>query len=279
MNPEDIKTFFSSLTLEKVGPALLILVVGLIVVKVLNIVFKKILTKSRVEKSIHSILCSAFKILLNCLLALIVASKLGIDVTSLVAILGVASLAISLAVQGALSNLTGGVMILTTHPFLVGDWVEIANVSGTVKEIGISYTRLMTADQKEIFIPNSEIAASKIINYTKAGSRRVDFTFSASYDSDVEEVKTALLKAAMMPKVQTEPAPFAAVNKYGDNSIEYVLRVWTAAEDYWDVWFGVTEKVKVCFDEAGIEMSYPHLNVHLDAKAAEKPSVSEAPKA
>lgn len=261
-----IKSFFASLTLEKLTPALIIFVVGYFVIKALTKLFDRVLARSKIEKTIHGFLRSAFKILLNAILVLIIASSLGIDVTSLVALLSVASLAVSLAVQGALSNVAGGIAILTTHPFRVGDWVEIAGVSGTVHEIGMSYTTLLTADQKEIFVPNSEISSSKIINYTMAGSRRVDFTFTASYDDAVEDVKIALLKAAMLPMVQTEPAPFVAVNKYGDSAIEYVLRVWTSSADYWDAYFGITERVKICFDEAGITMTYPHLNVHLQPK-------------
>lgn len=262
-----IKKFFASLTLEKLVPALIIFVIGFFVVKALTKLFEKVLARSKIEKTIHGFLRSAFKILLNAILVLIIASSLGIDVTSLVALLSVASLAISLAVQGALSNVAGGIMILTAHPFHVGDWVEIGTTSGTVHEIGMSYTTLLTADQKEIFVPNSEISSSKIINYTMAGSRRVDMTFTASYDDAVEDVKMALLKAAMLPMVQTEPAPFAAVNQYGNSSIEYVLRVWVASGDYWDAYFGITENVKACFDEAGITMTYPHLNVHLEANS------------
>ena len=193
------------------------------------------------------------------LIFLIVAGSLGIDVSSMIALLSVASLAVTLAVQGALSNLAGGIMLLSTHPFRVGDFVEVGTVSGTVQEIGMTYTTLVTPDQKEIFVPNSEVAAAKIINYTA-----VDLTFTASYDDAAETVKAALLKAADLPQVYKDPAPFAAVNRYGDSAIEYVLRVWTSAADYWDVYFGIVENVRTRFEEAGISMTYPHLNVHLD---------------
>ncbi len=262
-----IKSFFASLTLEKLTPALLIFVVGYFAIKALTKLFDRVLARSKIEKTVHGFLRAAFKILLNAIMVLMIVSSLGIDATSLVAILSVASLAISLAVQGALSNVAGGIMILTSHPFRVGDWVEIGTIAGTVQEIGMSYTTLLTGDQKEIFVPNNEISSSKIINYTMAGNRRVDFTFTASYDDAVEDVKTALRKAAMLPMVQTDPPPFVAVSKYGDSAIEYVLRVWTSAADYWDAYYGITENVKVCFDEAGITMTYPHLNVHLESKS------------
>ena len=150
-------------------------------------------------------------------------------------------------------------MLLSTHPFRVGDFVEVGTVSGTVQEIGMTYTTLVTPDQKEIFVPNSEVAAAKIINYTAVTNRRVDLTFTASYDDAAETVKAALLKAADLPQVYKDPAPFAAVNRYGDSAIEYVLRVWTAATDYWDVYFAIVENVRVRFEEAGISMTYPHL--------------------
>lgn len=270
MDLTKIKAFFASLTLEKLVPALVIFVVSYFAIKVLTRLFDKVLARSKIEKTIHGFLRSTFKILLNAIMVLMIVSSLGIDATSLVAILSVASLAISLAVQGALSNVAGGIMILTAHPFRVGDWVEVGTISGTVHEIGMSYTTLMTADQKEIFVPNSEISSSKIVNYTAVGQRRVDLTFTASYDDASEDVKTALLKAAMLPMVQTDPAPFTAVSKYGESAVEYVLRVWTASEHYWDVYYGITENVRVCFAEAGITMTYPHLNVHLQTAREEK---------
>ena len=259
-----VTKFFSAITLQKLPPAILTFVIAYFASRVILKIVDKLLSRSRMEKTIAKFLRSALRILMWVLIVLIVASSLGIDVTSMVALLSVASLAVSLAVQGALTNLAGGVTLLSTHPFRVGDFVEVGGVSGTVQEIGMTYTTLTTADQKEIFVPNSEISSSKIINYTAMTSRRVDLTFTASYDDDVEVVKTALLKAAMLPQVQTEPAPFVAVSKYGDNSIEYVLRVWTAAGEYWNIYYAIIEQVKVCFDEAGITMTYPHLNVHLD---------------
>ena len=262
-----VKTFFASLTLQRLVPALIICAVGFVAIKGFMKLFNRILARSKVDPTIHGFLRAAFRVLLTTVVVLMVVSSLGLDATSLIAVLSVASLAISLAVQGALSNIAGGLMILTTHPFRVGDWVEIAGIAGTVVEIGTSYTKLMTGDRKEIFVPNSEISASKIINYTMAGSRRVDITVSASYDDAVEDVKTALRKAVLLPQVQTEPAPFVALSGYGDSAIEYIVRVWTASDDYWDVYYGILENVKICFDEAGISMTYPHLNVHLDPPA------------
>ena len=252
-----ITHFFSSFTLAKLPPAIITFIIAYAASRVVLKVADKLFARSRMEKTIEKFLRSALRILMWALIFLI-------DVSSMIALLSVASLAVTLAVQGALSNLAGGIMLLSTHPFRVGDFVEVGTVSGTVQEIGMTYTTLVTPDQKEIFVPNSEVAAAKIINYTAVTNRRVDLTFTASYDDAAETVKAALLKAADLPQVYKDPAPFAAVNRYGDSAIEYVLRVWTAATDYWDVYFAIVENVRVRFEEAGISMTYPHLNVHLD---------------
>lgn len=266
------KKFLASLTLEKLAPAVLILVVGCFVIRLLTRLFEKVLSRSHIEKNAHGFLRSAFRILLYTIVVLMAASSLGFDVTSLIAVLSVISLAFSLAIQGALSNLAGGITVLTTHPFRVGDYVEIGTVSGTVAEIGMSYTKLHTADSKEIFVPNSEITSSKIINYTMSGRRRVDLTFTASYRDSAETVKAALLQAARLPAVQSDPAPFAAVSRYTDSAVEYVLQVWVASEDYLDVYYAITERVRACFENAGIAMAYPRYNIHLDQISKDKES-------
>ena len=266
---------FGAISTARILPAIITFIIAYFVLKLVIKLVGNLLDRTPMEKTIVRFIRSSLRIVMWVLISIITASALGIDTTSMVALISVASLAVSLAVQGALSNLAGGVTLLSTHPFRVGDFVEVGGVSGTVQEIGMTYTTLTTADQKEIFVPNSEISSSKIINYTAMTSRRVDLTFTASYDDAVEDVKAALLKAAMLPQVQTEPAPFAAVNNYGDSSIEYVLRVWTSPAEYWNVYYAIVENVKVCFDEAGITMTYPHLNVHLDrAEAAEKANKS-----
>ena len=259
-----ITKVFSAISAANVVPAIITFVISYFVLKIVVKIVGNLLDRTPMEKTIVRFIRSSLHIVMWVLISVITASALGIDTTSMVALISVASLAVSLAVQGALSNLAGGVTLLSTHPFRVGDFVEVGGVSGTVQEIGMTYTTLVTPDQKEIFVPNSEVAAAKIINYTAVTNRRVDLTFTASYDDAAETVKAALLKAADLPQVYKDPAPFAAVNRYGDSAIEYVLRVWTAATDYWDVYFAIVENVRVRFEEAGISMTYPHLNVHLD---------------
>lgn len=259
-----IKGYVSELSFHKLLPAIIALALGLIAAKLLCRLFDKALEKSRLERSLHSFLRSGFKILIYVLLLLIVAGTMGFNVSSLVALLSVVSLAFSLAVQGTLANIAGGLQILTSHPFRVGDFVELGDLSGTVKEIRMVYTVITTVDNKEIFIPNSDVAAARVTNYTAEGKRRVDFTFGISYGCDAREVKEALLACTAQEKVYSDPAPFVGLLNYGDSAVEYVLRVWCKTEDYWDVYFAIQERAQGLLAQHGIELTYPHLNVHLD---------------
>ena len=245
-------------------PAVLILVIGIVIIKLVNKLVKAALDKTKLEKAAHSLIISVVNVALYIILGLIVATKLGIDVTSIVALASVLTLAVSLALQNMLANVIGGFTILSTNPFHSGDYVEVAGQAGTVTEINMTYTKLTTPDGKLISIPNSAVIASQIVNYSSEPIRRVDVNVSASYDSPVQEVIGALCAAGAVDKALTDPAPFAAVSTYGDNAINYTLRVWANNEDYWDVYFAVTQNVKKTFDERGIIMTYPHLNVHLD---------------
>lgn len=245
-------------------PALLILLVGIWIIRVLMRLLGNLLDKSKLEKAAHSLIVSVARVVLYVLLALIVASSLGIDVSGVIALASVLTLAVSLAVENALANVIGGFTLLYTQPFHSGDFVEIAGQSGTVNEIGLAYTKLTTADNKMISIPNSAVTSAQIVNYSTTGTRRVDITVSASYDAPMDQVLAALAQAADVPTVLAEPAPFAAVKSYGESAIEYVLQVWCAGDDYWTTLFEVNKNIKVSFDRNGIQMTYPHLNVHLD---------------
>lgn len=260
-----VKGFFDSLTWQKVIPPLVLLLVGLVAVRLLLRLFDRALERSRLERAAYAMLRSVMKVLLYFILLLLVAAQLGVDVSSLVAILSVISLALSLAVQGALTNVVGGVTLLTTRPFKAGDFVELGDQSGTVLEVSVTYTKLQTPDNKIVSIPNSTAAAARITNFSAAGTRRVDLTVSASYRSPVESVKAALLRAANSPTSLFTPEPFAGVKEYGDSAITYVLQVWSSALDYWTTYFTVNEAISREFAQDGIEMTYPHLNVHLDS--------------
>ncbi len=257
--------FFQTLTMATILPAVILLVIGVLAIRVLMKLVDKSLSKTKLEKAATSLIRSLLKVVLYVLLGLMVASKLGIDVTGIVALASVASLALSLSLQDALSNVIGGFTLLSNHPFHSGDFVEIAGQAGTVQTIDITYTKLTTADNKTISIPNSAVVASQIVNYSTSGTRRVDINVSAAYSAPIETVKAALLEAAKIDTVLDTPAaPFAAVLNYGDSAINYTLRVWTSAAEYWNAYFTITENIKAEFDKAGVEMTYPHLNVHLD---------------
>ena len=260
---EKIK-LFENWNLETVAEIAITLVVGLLAVRVFLKLADKALEKSRMERAAVSLIRSLLRVVLYVLLGLTLAPKLGIDVTGLVAFASVASLAISLSLQGALGNIVSGFSLLTNHPFKAGDFVEIAGQSGVVQAIDITYTKLTTGDNKVISIPNSAVVSAQIVNYTTSGTRRVDLTVTASYDAPVPKVKEALLEAANVSTTLFDPAPFAGVKNYGDSAIEYVLQVWTAAEDYWTTFYTVNERIKEEFDKADIEMTYPHLNVHMN---------------
>ncbi len=267
LSTADITTWLSTLTLDKIIPAALALVIGIVAVRLLCRLFEKLLSHSRLENHLLGFVRSLFRIVLYVIVALIVAGTLGFNVSSLVAMLSVVSLALSLAVQGTLSNIAGGIQILSSHPLRVGDYVEISQTEGTVSQIGMIYTSLVTPDHKTVHLPNSDVASSKIINYTVLGTRRIDLSFSAAYSCATQDVREALLLAAKREAILEEPAPLVQVAEYGDSSISYRLRVWCRAEDYWTLYYSITENVRTEFQQAGLEMCYPHLNVHLDVPA------------
>lgn len=258
-----IKDWLSAVALENILPMAIVTVVGLLVIRLVIAIVKKTLQKTRLEKAAHSLIISLTRVVLYVLLCLIVASGLGIDVTGIVALASVLTLAVSLAVQDALTNVIGGFTLLSTHPFSSGDYVEVAGQAGTVQEIGMIYTRLTTPDNKLISIPNSAVVSAQIVNYSVTGTRRVEVNVSASYTVPTQKVLDALVLAGTMDNVLLDPAPAAVVTEYGDSAIRYSLRVWTRTDDYWDVYFALNQKVKNVFDEQGIAMTYPHLNVHL----------------
>jgi len=263
---DTIKLWIADLTSWSVSnlvPALLILVIGILVIRIVMAVLNKALNASKLEKAAHSLIKSLASVVLGLLLGLIVASSVGIDVTSIVALASVLTLAVSLSLQNALANVIGGFTLLYTHPFKSGDYVEIAGKSGTVEEIGMSYTVLATPDNKLISIPNSSVVAGDIINYTITGTRRVDINVRAAYSVPTQKVIDALLQAGTVDNVLLDPAPFAAINNYGESAIEYTLRVWVKTDDYWDVFFAINQNVKNIFDAQEIKMSYPHMYVHM----------------
>jgi len=249
----------------KLIAALLVLVIGL---KLAKFITKKI----KKSKGFHKLDASVQSFLGNCLLAafdivVIVSACLivGIPAASFIAALGTAGVAIGLALQGSLSNFAGGLMILIFKPFKVGDFIDSNGVSGTVIDISIFYTVLRTGDNKHVTIPNGTLMNSTVTNASAEDTRRVDFTFSANYGCDVEKVKKILLDvAASEEKAFNDPAPFCRLTSHGESSLDFVLRVWCNSADYWDINFNIKEKVVKAFEENGIEIPFPQLDVHLD---------------
>ena len=259
-----IVKLFANQLFQDICRSAVILVVGIFAMRIIRRILKTTLEKSKLEKAAHSLITSLASAAMYVLLGLIVASSLGIDVTSIVALASVLTLALSLALQNMVSNILGGFTILYTHPFHSGDYVEIAGQGGTVKEINMTYTMLATADNKLISIPNSAVVAAQIVNYSAAETRRVEVLVSASYDAPTQKVLDALIQAGTVDNVLLDPAPRAVITAYGDSAISYSLRLWVKTPDYWDVYFQVNQRVKDVFDEQGIEMTYPHLNVHIN---------------
>lgn len=251
-------------TLGRLLSAALLALVCLLVVKLLLKAVDRVLAHSRVDATLRGMLRATVKALLLFLALLMVMGYLGIPVTSLVAVLSVAGLAISLSVQNFLNNVAGGFQLLISHPFKAGDYVAAGGCEGTVQEIGLFYTKILTVDNKLVQLPNNTVVSANITNYTHEPRRRVELKVTASYDAPVDKVKESLLASAgRVSGTLAEPAPMARVNAYLDSAIEYVLRVWCETPLYWDVYFDLTEEVKRGFDSDGIEMSYPHMNVHV----------------
>lgn len=260
---EAVKNF----SLEKLVILVGLIIASYVVIRILVNMVDRTMEHAGMERGIRTFLRSGLRVLLWVIAVCILLGYLGVPMTSLVAVLSVLSLAVSLAVQGILSNLAGGIMIVSTHPFAAGDFVELGDVSGKIKEVGLVYTVLTTSDNKEIHIPNGDISAKTIVNYSANPIRRVEVKFTVSYDAEMQTVKDSIARVVgEHGKILFTPEPLIRVNSYGSSSVEYIVRVWCATEDYWTVYFDLQEQVKAAFDRAGIEMTYDHLNVHLMEK-------------
>lgn len=246
-------------------PPLIMLLIGFIIIKIIMKVVRKAIAKSKLRKGLHTFIEKTIKIFLYTILIMIVADMLNIPVTSLLATFSVVGLAFSLAIQDTLSNLASGVMVLATHPFKTGDWVDVSNVSGTVKEITFNHTVITTLDNKIIRVPNKEVVGATIVNYSENKERRLCLSFDVSYDAPVQKVISVLNQLiSEAPYVLKEKETFAKLTAYKDSSIEYTIRVWTKNEDYWDLNFYMLEKAKELFDQNGIEIPYNQLDVHVN---------------
>lgn len=252
------------LTLQKILSAAITLLICLVIIRLLCKLVRRLLSRTKLDERIQKYVMGGVKLLLYILTVVIVAEQLNIPTTSFVALLSVGSLGVTLAAEDILGNVAGGLVILSSRPFSIGDYVEVSGVAGTVDEIGLNHTKLITPDGYRVMLPNKELASSQMINYTSLGRRRIAQKVSASYDAPTETVKNACRKAMdMTENLLTEPASTVYLTDYGDSAIEYTVYCWTAPEHYWDAAMALRENLRTTFQEAGVEMTYNHLNVHI----------------
>jgi len=248
----------------KLGLALVVLVVGLWIINRFVRLMGAGMERSNTEPTLARFLSSLTSIGLKALLFISVASMVGIETTSFIAVLGAAGLAVGLALQGSLANFAGGVLVLMFRPYKVGDFVEAQGVSGTVSEIQIFVTILKTPDNKVVIVPNGAISNGIITNYSMETTRRVDFVFGIGYSDDIGKAKATIERLLREDdRTRAEPEPQIVVSELADSSVNITSRVWVNASDYWGLYFDMTEKVKLTFDKEGISIPFPQRDVHL----------------
>ena len=251
----------------KIVYVLVILLIGSRLIKLVIKLLKKDRLVSKLDKSVVTFLISFVNITLYILLFVIIAGVIGIPSTSIITLLGSAGLAIGLALQGGLSNIAGGLLILIFKPFKVGDFIDNHSESGTVKSITIFYTTLVTIDNKIISIPNGTISNQSLINYSKEPLRRLDIDMDVSYDNKIEKVKKTLNDVINKEeRIIKDKETFVRLTKYKDSSMVYTIRVWVNNSDYWNVKFDLLENIKEAFDKEKIVIPYNQLDVHIENK-------------
>ncbi len=258
-----IEAFFNGMG-TKFFWAFLVFVIGWLLIKLVNKLVGKAFSRTKVDPILYTFALTATRIVLYVLLALTCLDMMGVKTTSLLTALGAAGLAVSLALQSSLSNLAGGVVLLVTKPFGKGDYVSIGDTEGTVHQIGLIHTILITFDNKRVYIPNGDISGSRITNFTAEAKRRLDLVFSIGYDDDVEKAKAAILQVlAQNPLALLEPSPLVRVCAHSASSLDIACKVWVATENYWNLNFDLYEEVKAAFDREGIHIPFNQLDLHV----------------
>lgn len=244
--------------------AVAIIVIGFWLVKRVNKLVRRTFEKKDYDPSLETFLASMISISLRILVIITALSQLGIEMTSFVALLGAAGLAIGMAFSGTLSNLAGGVMILFFKPYKIGDYIEAQGEQGHVKELRIFNTIILTLDNKTVIIPNGPLANGNMINYSSRSTRRVDFTVGIAYGDDYDTAKETLLKFVKEdPRIIDEEDNFIGLNELADSSVNLTLRVWCKTEDYWDVYFKMNERIYKEFGDKGLNIPFPQMDVHI----------------
>jgi len=253
----------------KILGAIAIYIVGKWVAQLLTKLFRKMLEKSNTDATLVKFLGDLVYFGLLVLVIIAALGTLGVNTTSFAAIVGAAGLAVGLALQGNIANFGAGVVLLLLRPFKVGDFVEAGGATGVVESIGIFNTTFKTGDNRIILVPNSNIIGGNIVNYSREPIRRIDLVIGVGYDDDLKLVKQTLEEILNShPKVLKDPAPSVALAELADSSVNFNVRPWVKSEDYWGVRSELLETIKTTFDEKGINIPYPQLDVHLDQKAA-----------
>lgn len=259
------------LSVEKALSALVLLAVSLAAIRLAMTLVGRLLERSSLDQRTGRYIQRGIRWLLYLLAALMAAGSLGIDVTSLIAMVSVFGLAVSLAVQDVLSNVAGGMVLLFSKPFTLGDYIVTDDGEGEVAEMGLTHTKLDTFSGQRVMLPNSRLVAGKIVNYTVRGVRRADLSVSASYGDSAGAVRAACLKAiGRTPNILPDPAPQVVLAAYGESAVEYRVRFWAKTENFWDAHNTALEEIRRCFEEDGVTMTYNHLNVHLVDKTDTK---------
>tara|TARA_R110002110_G_scaffold177902_1_gene382572 strand:+ start:9194 stop:10012 length:819 start_codon:yes stop_codon:yes gene_type:complete len=247
--------------------ALVIFYIGRVVVATVIGLIVKVMQARRVDEVLVRFLSAILRWVLLLFVIIAALSQLGIDTTSMVALLGAAGLAIGLSLQGSLSNLAAGVLLITFRPFTKGDFVEAGNAMGVIESISIFTTTMTTPDNKEVIVPNSAILGNNITNFSARPTRRVDMVFGVSYDDDIRKAKQLLEEVITADdRVLADPPPTIVVGELADSSVNFLVRPWVNSADYWGVFWDTTEAVKLKFDEAGITIPFPQMDVHMPEK-------------
>lgn len=250
--------------LYKIVFAGLIFFIGRWVARLITDLVKKTMARAEIEDTLEHFLGNLLYAVLLTFVIIAAINQLGIQTTSLIAVLGAAGLAIGLALQGSLSNFAAGVLIVLFKPYKVGDYIEAGGVSGTVEEVQIFTTVLKSPDNKKIIVPNSQVMSAEIINYSASSTRRVDLIVGCGYDDDLDKVRKLLEEIiAADDRILDDPETTIAISELGDSSVNFVLRPWVLGGDYWPVYFALTEQIKKRFDQEGISIPYPQRDVHL----------------
>jgi len=264
---EEIVSKMQLLSMEfglKLLTAILIVVIGRWLARLIQKTTGKMMTKSNVDATLVTFVGNLVYIVIIAFIILAALAQLGIQTTSFIAVIGAAGLAVGLALQGSLANFAAGILMILFRPFQVGDFIEGAGVSGIVEEIHIFTMQLRTLDNKTIIIPNAKITSDNITNYTKKPQRRVDLVVGVSYREDIENVKTVIADVLNGDeRILKDPPPTIAVLELGDSSVNFAVRPWVKTEDYWNVFFDTTERIKKRFDSEGISIPFPQRDVHL----------------